>query len=731
VYMKDSMKGVIFIALLGAYFFLFYYYFSNRNSKDVFMKNPPKKVGTYNEIAIRYNENVVNHYNELSLEEKIFCYYMWRASLPGNRIAADQIHRNSLEVLDVFTIICKGLKFFNGELSFSKDEFIKQIKTFLVYLWTNHGQYFQREHNNEKRTPHKLGLDLLTKKNVVNILEKLGKNFLVKKVDDLEKIIFDETYEPTCTVPNDIEKSACNFYSPDFTEQHYEMLSSSDRKKVNVYFSILDEKTVMLPYAIGKKYGQELEVSVFWIKKAKELVFETPKKFDQHMMKSLEYLVLFLETGNEDYFKKHSIEWLKSNSRVDYNFGFIETYQDPKSMRGSFQAEVTIKCLNIDKLNQKLPEIEKSMPLPSEFKKEKLDAIPNASINYKIFGSGGLGPLNNTAAYCLPNYEEIRSQYGSKQIIYPADESLEQKLNPDLSRRLFNFQEDALWLVKNDPEGKLAREIWNVQCILHETIGHGSGRLAIHVFKEGNFLTIHGKNFVVGDEIQVTSDNIGELLQGYEHAIEEMRAEIIALYVSVHHLKELQECNMLDEWSSLLDNEELEKKLIVGMASTGLRRLLQQSDNAKEVSGDHARANYTILNYLLDHGGLLLEEEEITIKEKNYTVLGLVVDDLKKTKNAIKKLMIEIQRIKSTGDGAGAEKLIKKYGIVFRDENHIKILKENRKLIVGNIKCSATIYPHFIPIYDGKSNITAIKVKWPKDIFEQYEWYKDIEMSKK
>ncbi|MFH1831464.1 MAG: hypothetical protein ABH827_01545, partial [bacterium] len=550
--------------------------------ESMMLAQAPEKIENFKEIAVLYNTNVTQLYNSLMPQERVFVYYLFRASLPGNRILADQLHRHGLEIADIFEHIINNQDKIAGALSIidSKNveskidsaKFLEQAKTFLVYLWTNHGQYFLREHSNEKRTPNKLGLDLLTQENILAVLESTGFVDAQQKFLHVAPVLFDDAIETTLCVPGSIADSAVNIYAPDFTEQDYAQISAQDQSKLNAYFYVEHNGQRMpksMAYSVDGKYGQELSVSAYWLKKALEHAQKYTQNFDEHIIKSLELLIKYLESGDEEYFKQHSIEWLKSSSKIDYNFGFIETYSDPKSQRGFFQAEVTIRSVDIGILNKLLPELEKRMPLAQEFKREKIDSIPNASINEKILGVGELGPMFITAAYCLPNYSEIRSQHGSKQIMYPATKGLAAMKDPELARALFYLKDKADWLKKHDQDGKLARDIWDLQCILHETIGHGSGRLATHTFKEGENLAISAgdkQTHSIGDTVNVTSNNICELLDGYENTIEELRAEIISLYISVFNLPEILACGFLSDWTALLSQEELETELILAMA---------------------------------------------------------------------------------------------------------------------------------------------------------------------
>ncbi len=706
----------------------------------------PTSLVTYNEIAVRYNSDLPALYNSLTLQEQTVVYYLFRASLPGNAIFTDQVHRNGIALQLFFEQLVQEFDRLKAAdttkpqsplYQFPLSQFCTEAHTYLVYLWTNHGQYFQREHGDEKRTPSRLGLTTLTQKSLLLAATYLGIPNAAQTIAHLERTLFDTSYEPTTTEPNSIENSAVNIYEKGFTDADYANLSMEERNQLNAYFYVENNGSTRTPrtlaYAVGKKYDQEITTSCFWLNKALEVASAHPHEFDKNFTKSLQLLLQFLQTGDEEYFKQHSIAWLASTSKIDYNFGFIETYQDPKGSRGFFQAEATIKSVAIKTLNAILPALENQLPVPAAFKRDGLAegtaSIPNASINSKIFGTGALGPLFITAAYCLPNYEEIRSQYGSKQIIYPADKGIEQLLNPDLSRTLFNLKKKALWLAKNDPNGKLSNDIWDAQCILHETIGHASGKLATHTFVEGEATTIGETTYAVGDTIQVTNKNISEFLAGYESTIEELRAEIIALYISINHLEALKQCDLLTDWNTLLTDEELIDELILGMAGTGLRRLIQQSDTATEIAGDHARANCTIMYYLIDNGGLEISEEFVTLNNTSYTVIGLTIKDRAKTISLIAELMIIVQTIKSTGDGLGAAKLVNTYGKTLRNPSHMHTLKTNKRAVTGDIKVSCYVQPIMEPITGTDGKIIAIKATWPQSLDEQQFLYRKLALS--
>lgn len=692
------------------------------------LPNAPKNVSQYKEIAAVFNENLPEYYNALLPQERVMAYYLYKASLPGNRIALDQSHRHAPIITDIFAqLLAHKEALQQSKLSFDVAKFLKQAKLYYIYLITNHGQYFIREHAFSKRTPSYLELDLLSPENIIAALKVLGNDTAETLIAMVHDSLFDKNIEPTRTVPDSISKSAVNFYSSDFTDQDFEQLDPAAQSTLNAYFYIDTKDGKRMPayqlYSTTGKYAKELSEAVTWLEKAYQLALEHPDTFDEHFAKSLTLMVDYLKSGDEQIFKKHSIEWLQSKSRLDYVFGFIEHYEDPKQYRAIFQSDVTTKSVAIDELNKILPQIEQDLPIAQEFKRKNLHAdsgaIPNASINVKIFSAGELGPLNITAAYALPNYEEIRSQEGTKQIIYHADKSIGELINPKLYHRLFNNSRYHDWLLQHDPDHKLMKDILMLEVILHETLGHGSGQLTEHTFVEGEPHVIEGVTYQVGDTIPVTSSNLKQFLAGNDATIEELRAEIIALLASIVSFDELAKAGMLKDWPEKLGKKKLIELQLLNMARTGLRRLIQQPDaQVEEISGDHARANSTILNYLLDSGSVAIETEPVTIDGQTYTIVDVHIINQDEAIKVVEKLANLVQKIKSTGDYLAAKELISTYGSKIRNPEYMQWLKENMKAAAGDVKVTAMIYPEYSPIMDEKGAIIDIQATWSADIID-------------
>ena len=227
----------------------------------------------------------------------------------------------------------------------------------------------------------------------------------------------------------------------------------------------------------------------------------------------------------------------------------------------------------------------------------------------------------------------------------------------------------------------------------------------------------------------MTSENVHEFLGGHSSSLEELRAEIIALYTSIYNFDALAAEGLYKDWPEKIGKEKFIEELIKDMAKTGLRRLLTQPDEGNEIRGAHAQANTTIMNYLLDGGGVQLVKEEVEVDGDDHEVLGFKVTDVERAKRDITQLAQLVQHIKSTGDGQELDKLVETYGIYERDPAHKKAMKQNLKTVVGELKVVASLFAHYEPV-ERDGNIVDVTARWPKDVVDQFQTFKKQAYSK-
>ena len=694
-------------------------------------------MSTFNEIfAIQYKTEDV--FDKLTPQERVFTYLMLRANLPFNKIAREQLHRYNNDIIDLFEFL------YEYKEQMDNEELLKEIETYLVYLWSNHGIYFLRDHSSPKRTPKKLGFKHLDPSKLEELLQKFQYQ---RGYKHLFATIFDDTVDPELVVDNNIDKSGGNYYSHNFTEELYSLVSSEDKDRINAYFDVKEENGTKIPdviyYSTKGKYGEELKMSVYWLTEALNHVKKYEEFFDDHLIKSLELLIAYLETGDEELFRQHSIEWLKIYSEpkeketvagriAEYTLGFIETYHDPKNTRGAAGGDITVRVTNMDKLKPVLLQIENNLPLPSEYKRDtNQGTIMNVSINKIIFSSGHYGPLVMTAAYCLPNYEDIRMNHGSKQIIYKLPKNALALLNPELTKQ-FRTKAEQEFIDKFDPEDQITEDLWDVQVILHETLGHASGKLHKHTFKEGDELTIKGITYNIGDTIDVTDNNLSEFIKSDMSSLEELRAEINALYMSITEIDKLAAEGVYKDWVSKIGKEVLKEQLILKMCNHVFRRLMSQGENFKDIVGAHARANFVITNFLLEGEGIVINEEIKSIDGEDFHLLETKLIDFDKCFKSIMDLLQKVQTIKSTGDGLGCKELFAKYtkypATTQQANLYWNYLMQNKKKMIGNIKATVRIYPNYVPIVEN-AQIVDVKIGKEMDIFDQNMYYKKMMLS--
>lgn len=678
---------------------------------------------TFNEIVTMSETSTVKAiFNSLSAPERVFVYVMQRAILPFNRIYRDQNHRHSNDLIEF-------LEHLLANETLLASYFVNQVKMYLVYLWICHGTYFLREDGDNKRTPHRLGLNYLTMENFQEaaVVTDYGKN-----MDFLGKML-DPNVEKDYIVSGSIEKSSNNFYGPEFTKEHYQSFPSEIQNRLNVYFDLDNQgKPCATYYSTQGKYADELKVSVYWLRKILDHVKMFSDHFDSHLVNSIRLLIEYFESGDEAKYKEHCIEWLQTSSNVDYTLGFIEKYHDPNNIRGDARGEVTVKTVPMKKLTSVLLEIEQNIPVAPEYKRNNTNAVMNTSVNQILFSAGAYGPAVIVAAYCLPNYDDIRTQYGSKQVIYKLPDSLEGLLDPLLYNQ-FRSSSETIFINKYDPEDKLTGVLWDVQVILHETIGHASGKLHKHTFKEGENLVIKGVTYNVGDTIDVTTDNLSEFLKNDQCPLEELRAEINALYMSIAEMDRLNQEGLFKDWLSKLSKRQLQEQCIIKMCNHMFRRYLLQAPDMTEIKGAHAKANISLANYLLASGGVKIIDESKIIDGTTYHLLDFEVTNFEQAWKNIIELVQIVQLIKSTGDGVGCKELFEKYTkypvTIEMARKYRQYLVEKRNKLIGNRKMRSRLFYNYVPILTDNV-LTDVKIDDElMDVFEQNKLYARLMLS--
>lgn len=612
-------------------------------------------------------------FEKLPAQKKIFAYYLYRAAIAGDSIMYMQCHRDALEIKFLLEEILQHSTGLKSRLR-------EKIHEYAKFIWIHHGQY--HHYNHSKIVPGDFGFnDLLEAalqavKNGASIETRPGET-VEDKLRRLERSIFDADFEPLQTnqaVGADIvATSAANFWDPDVDSSDLERLEPAWRDKLNVRFAKKDGKIIPQTYKIGGLFGHELETVSHFLRLA------LPLAESKEQAKAIEALLEFYQTGDEDRFREHCIHWLKCDTEIDFINGFIEQYMDPRGIIGNFEANVSFVSESslLNRLAENALYFEERMPWPRKYKREKITK-PVANVVNVLVETGDSGPVS-PAAYNLPNYNDIRRDYGSKNVILLNIENTRSQKIFEQSVKAFFLPEYRDNVLKYGNTTARPLEVY-----MHEIIGHGSGKPDPDFPKDPR--TALGRTY---------------------SALEECRADLVALY----HVSD----------PKLIENEafsqEEQHAVVETMFITYLQGWLSRYDRIEglEVREAHNIGSQMILMYLLGNGGNPDKDFGVDI----ITVGGdyyIKIRDLQKAIKGCGELLEKLQVIKSTGDQKRALEMFDTFGRHVNPDWKANITARKIKLNLPKMK--AFVFPHLKPVMK-QGEIIDVEISNDEDLTAQ------------
>lgn len=600
-------------------------------------------------------------FDTLKPNEKILLYYLTRAAIAGRDIYIDQRHRDGVKLRH---LIEKALD--NKDLAPALQQ---KILKYAKYLWINNGPYHTRT-----------GLKLKPDFTYAELSAALpGENMAWVK-----DLLFDPNFDPIVTnlTPKSnegdiIQASATNIYDRGIALKEIESLDNAVKNKLNVRFAKIGDKTVPQPYKIGGVYSKELSNIVHFLKLAAPLATGLQKS-------TIEKLVTYYETGDEEMFRQSSIDWLKELPPVDMVNGFIETYMDPRQAVGGWEGLAYFTAVDpvLSEFSNNVQYFEDHMPWNDLYKRKNISAKPVATMINVVTATGEGGPVTWSGVN-LPNYQDIRTQFGSKNIIL---------INMIETRSQITQNEviDEFYLPEYRPLMKkhfaTARRM---VLFMHEVIGHGSGTSAPEL---------------TGDPREYIGENYG--------AWEEARATLIAW----HHIKD----NKLTEMGAFKKEEH--DDVIKALALLELQTQMLQLKNAKHedvLREAHDRADQLIFEYLRQN----TKGFEVVKENGNYYVK---ITDVKALLKGTSELLTIVHEAKAKGDKATVNAMMEKYGNTFNKEWRDNIVARVQK--TGYPDQVAVVFAKLVPQFkDGR--IVDIKVDYTESFEEQHRRYGRISTS--
>lgn len=605
-------------------------------------------------------------FEALTLRQKLYIYYLAKATLCGRDITTDQFGRYNLRIRKVLETIYKR---YEGDRT---TEEYKALETYLKRVWFSNG--IHHHYGCEKFVPD------FTEEYFRRVVESCGCED--ENIDELCKVIFDPTVQQKRVnqkAGDDlVQTSACNYYDG-VTQQEAEcfydtMRDENDPTPISYGLNSTLRKTAdgTLKEDVWHEcglYGEAIKHITYWLEKAAEVAE------NELQAKIIGMLVDYYRTGDLSKFDAYSIEWLKEHEgRIDFINGFIEVYGDPLGIKASWEGIVTYKDLVATQRTQTISKnaqwFEDHSPVDPRFRKSQVVGV-TANVVCSAMLGGDEYP-STAIGINLPNADWIRAQYGSKSITIG---NLTHAYNQAAKGNGFlqEFVADEATRAMIEKYGDVCDDL---HTDLHECLGHGSGQLLAGV----------------------SADALGS----YGSTIEEARADLFGLYyIADAKLVEL----------GLVPDAEAYKSQYYTYMMNGLLTQLTRIQPGNEIEEAHMRNRALIARWTLEHYPSAVRL--VKYDDKTY----VEVSDYEMLREAFAKLLAEIQRIKSEGDFEAAKLLVEHYAIYVEPKLHEELLARYKSLGIAPYK--GFLNPKMEIVSDSKGNATDVRLDYTEAYDEQ------------
>lgn len=665
-------------------------YAKNKQKKNIKMNTAEN----FNYVVDRFADIEVLRYQvpefeTLSLQQKLFIFYLSKAAEQGRDILFDQNCRYNLLVRNVLEFIYLNPE--TDKRGMDYDAFMTYMKQVLFANGIHHHygcEKFRPEFGEKwfESQYRKLPQGCYRKLDAIN--SNLGDT--TDTYGTLRKVIFDSTFmakRVNQTEGEDLIKtSACNYYygvnqteaEAFYNEMKKDAGDTAPSFGMNSRLVKKDGKVQEEVWKAGGKYSRYIENIIFWLEKAR------PYAENEEQKQVIDKLVEFYRTGDLKTFDEYSILWVKDvYSRVDFVNGFIETYGDPLDIKASWEAIVNFKDMNATHRTQTLSDnaqwFEDNSPVDPRFKKAKVKGV-SAKVITMAFLGGDCYPATPIGIN-LPNANWIRQIHGSKSV------TIENITNAyDKAAKGNGFAEEfMLSNEETDREYKYGYVSDNLHTDLHECLGHGSGQLMPGVSREA--------------------------LKAYGSTIEEARADLFGLYYTADpKIVEL----------GLLPDREAYKAQYYSYMMNGLMTQLTRIKPGDIIEEAHMRNRALIAHWVYEKG----KEHNVTELVKNDGKTYVKINNYTRLRALFGELLAEIQRVRSEGDLEAAKRLVEDYGVKVDPELHKEVLERYKHLNIAPYK--GFVNPEYELVKDDAGNIADVKVTYDEDFLHQQLRYDNL-----
>lgn len=550
---------------------------------------------TVPEAVPYYPLNVAAAFKELTPKQRLYSHYMLQASWLGTSVCAGQLSQESLPLLRSFYKLFKAhpapaLKDMALKAGVSEQEY-KYFLEYVAMLYSNMGNYLA------------FGDSKLIPRCEPASLEKIYAAAGQPLDAELVKTIYDvsESKRSLDFPPAGISA----YYSANITKEDAllanEFLSSKNMDGVNTRV-FKDEATGDLQVRIAAAEVKSLPAETFQgrrislyygdFQEEMQRIVEALKNAKQYVEndtqeRMIAHYIAHFQHGDVEEHKASQKEWVKDlGPTVETNIGFIESYRDPSGVRAEWEGFVSIVNKNQSKKYGALvSSAEKFIPLlpwGKPFEKDSFTSPDFTSLDILGFASSGI-----PAGICIPNYDDIRQDYGFKNVY------LSNVVNAFSIKEKIPHITDADWELY-----KLSFiDATSVNVGVHELLGHGTGKLFMQR-EDGSFNFDKATIDPISNAPVATwykpGDTFSTIFGGLGSSYEECRAEAVALYLGTNP-------ELLHIFQ--VETEEARRRTIhvlwLNMVRAGLLGLEYYTPETQQWRQAHMRARFCILQSLL------------------------------------------------------------------------------------------------------------------------------------
>jgi hypothetical protein len=405
--------------------------------------------------------------------------------------------------------------------------------------------------------------------------------------------------------------AGANFYPEGMTKDEFESwvrkLSPQAREHAEGFFSVIrrdaDQNLREVPYS--DEYRVDLARAGWLLREAAALT-------DNASLKT--FLTTRADAFSSNNYFASDMAWMDLDAPLDITFGPYETYNDELfGYKAAFEAYINIRddqeSARLAFLGQHLQEIENNLPEDTRYRVARLGAAAPIRVVNEVFSAGDAAHGVQTAAYNLPNDDQVVQQKGSKRVMLK---------NVQQAKFKSILTPIAQMILQSDAQKDLSFDLFFTHIVAHE-LCHGLGP---HQIKVGERDT-----------------NPRLELKDLYGAIEEAKADVTGLFALQFLMTQADHKGSSGDAVPLAHGADAERQLYTTYLASSFRTLRFGLQDA------HARGMAVQFNYFLDHGAFIANSD------------GTFRVDIRKMKNAVGSLDRMFLTLEAAGDYAGSKRL--------------------------------------------------------------------------